>query len=159
MDTIKESPNQPSSSPEPPNRATNTAPRANEVSAKPSADLILPEESKRIQRQAHATALANLSTLFGYYAGFAIGLVKDISRTRSLSSSLHRDNLPPKPKNLKELRKHPLTTGFQKAIEKEYNDLKRQGTFKTVPKAEACNEQILPLKWVFKYKLDQGGFG
>ena len=50
MDTIKESPNQPSSSPEPPNRATNTAPRANEVSAKPSADLILPEGSKRIRR-------------------------------------------------------------------------------------------------------------
>jgi hypothetical protein len=30
-------------------------------------------------------ALANLSTLFDYYAGFAIGLVKDIDRTRSLS--------------------------------------------------------------------------
>jgi len=51
-----------------------------------------------------------------------------------------------------------LTTGFQKAIEKEYNDLKRQGTFKTVPKVEAGNEQILPLKWVFKYKLDSDGY-
>lgn len=106
LDTIKASPTQQSSSSEP----LNTAPRANEVSAKPSADLILPEGLKRIRRQAHAAALANLYTLSGYYAGFAIGLVKDIDRTRS--SSLYRDNLPPKPKNLKDLRKHPLTTSF-----------------------------------------------
>jgi len=140
LEAIETGPTQSSNLSEP----LNTAPQANEVSAKPSADLILPEESKRIQRQAHAAALANLYTLSGYYAGFATGLVKDINRTRSLS--LHRDNLPPKPKNLKDLRKHPLTTGFQKAIEKEYNDLKRRGIFKTVPKAEAGNEQILPLK-------------
>ena len=43
-------------------------------------------------------------------------------------------------------------------MEKEYNDLKRRGTFKTVPKEEASNEQILPLKWVFKYKLDSDGY-
>jgi hypothetical protein len=85
-------------------------------------------------------ALANLSTLFGYYAGFAIGLVKDIDRTRSLSSSLYRDNLPPKLKNLKELRKYLLTTGFQKAMEKEYNNLKRRGIFKIILKEEASNE-------------------
>jgi len=78
LDTIKEAPTQ-LSLPELSNRATNTAPRANEVSAKPSADLILPEGSKRIRRQAHATALANLSTLFSYYARFATGLVKDIN--------------------------------------------------------------------------------
>jgi hypothetical protein len=111
LDIIKEIPTQPSS-PKPSNRKTDTAPRANEVSAEPSANVVLPEGSKRIRHQAHATALANLSTLFGYYASFATGLVKDIDRTRSLSSSLHRDNLPPELKNLKELRKHPLTTGF-----------------------------------------------
>ena len=93
VDTIEDIPTQPSS-PEP----SNTAPRANEVSAKPSADLILPEGSKRIRRQAHATALANLSTIHSYYAGFAIGLVKDISQTRSSPSSQHRDNLPHEPR-------------------------------------------------------------
>jgi hypothetical protein len=110
LDTIETSSDQSSSSLEPPNQATNTALQANEVSAKPSTDLILPEGSKRIRRQAYAAALANLSTLSSYYAGFATGLVKDINQTRS--SSLHRDNLPPEPKNLKELRKHLLTTGF-----------------------------------------------
>ena len=53
--------------------------------AKSSANLILLEGSKQIQRQAYAIALANLSILFGYYTGFAIGLVKDIDQTRSLS--------------------------------------------------------------------------
>ena len=43
-------------------------------------------------------------------------------------------------------------------MEKEYNDLKRRETFKTVPKAEASNKQILPLKWVFKYKFDSDGY-
>jgi len=78
LDTIEAIPTQPGS-PEP----SNTAPRANEVSANPSADLVLPEGSKRIRRQAYAAALANIPTLFGYYAGFTTGLVKDINRTRS----------------------------------------------------------------------------
>ena len=43
-------------------------------------------------------------------------------------------------------------------MEKEYNDLKRRGTFQTIPKEKASNEQILPLKWVFKYKLDSDGY-
>jgi hypothetical protein len=85
-----------------------------------------------------------LPILSSYYTGFAIGLVKDINQTKS--SSLYQDNLPPKLKNLKELKKHPLTTNFQKAIKKEYNNLKRHGTFKIVLKKKAGNKQILPLK-------------
>jgi len=75
LDIIKIGSTQPSSSPEP----LNTALQANKVLANPSANLILPEGSKRIQHQAYAVALANIPTLFGYYAGFAIGLVKDIN--------------------------------------------------------------------------------
>jgi len=105
LDIIGTGSTQPSSLPE----LLNTAPRANEVLADPSADLVLPEGSKRIRRQAYVAVLANIPTLFGYYAGFTIGLVKDINRTRS---SLYRDNLLPEPRNLKELKKHPLTTSF-----------------------------------------------
>jgi len=43
-------------------------------------------------------------------------------------------------------------------MEKEYNNLKRRGTFKTVLKEEAYNEQILLLKWVFKYKFNSDGY-
>jgi hypothetical protein len=74
INTIKDIPTQLSSL-----EPSNIALQANEISAKPSTDLILPEGLKRIRRQAYTAALANLPTLFGYYAGFAIGLVKDIS--------------------------------------------------------------------------------
>jgi Reverse transcriptase (RNA-dependent DNA polymerase) len=43
-------------------------------------------------------------------------------------------------------------------MEKEYNDLKRRGTFKIIPKEETSNKQILLLKWVFKYKFDSDGY-
>ena len=43
-------------------------------------------------------------------------------------------------------------------MEKEYNNLKHQEIFKTVPKAEVINKQILPLKWVFKYKFNSDGY-
>ena len=59
--------------------ALNIAPRANEISAKPSADFILLEGSKRARRQAYIVVLANLFTLSSYYAGFTTGLVKDIN--------------------------------------------------------------------------------
>ena len=85
-----------------------------------------------------------MPTLSGYYAGFAIGLIKDISRTRSLS--LYQDNLLPKLKNLKDLKKYSLTAGFQIAIKKEYNNLKYYKTFKTVLKEKVSNKQILLLK-------------
>jgi hypothetical protein len=51
-----------------------------------------------------------------------------------------------------------LTTSFQKAIEKEYNNLKRHRTFKMVLKKEVGNKQILPLKWVFKYKFNSNSY-
>ena len=43
-------------------------------------------------------------------------------------------------------------------MEKEYNDLKRRRIFKIVLKEEVSNEQILLLKWVFKYKLDSDSY-
>jgi hypothetical protein len=58
----------------------------------------------------HTVILANLPILSGYYAGFVTGLVKDINWTGS--SSLYQDNLPLKLKNLKDLKKYPLTTSF-----------------------------------------------
>jgi hypothetical protein len=100
--------------------------------------------------------LANLPTLSGYYARFAIGLVKDINWTRS--SFLYWDNLLLKLKNLKDLKKYFLTASFQKAIEKEYNNLKYYGMFKTILKEEVSNKQILPLKWVFKYKFNSNSY-
>jgi hypothetical protein len=44
------------------------------------------------------------------------------------------------------------------AIEKEYNNLKWYGMFKNILKEEVSNEQILPLKWVFKYKFNNNSY-
>ena len=49
------------------------------ISAKPSANFILPEGLKQIQCQVHIIALAKISILFSYYAKFAIELVKNIN--------------------------------------------------------------------------------
>ena len=80
----------------------------------------------------YATVLINIFALFSYYAKFTIGLIKDINQTKSWS--LYWDNLLPKLKNLKNLKKYFLITGFQMAIKKEYNNLKRRIIFKTILK-------------------------
>ena len=43
-------------------------------------------------------------------------------------------------------------------MEKEYINLKRYRTFKTVLKEEVSNKQILLLKQVFKYKFDSNSY-
>ena len=43
-------------------------------------------------------------------------------------------------------------------MKKEYNNLKCYRIFKTILKEEANNEQILPLKWVFKYKFNSNSY-
>ena len=70
---------------EPFNRDMNTALYTNKILAKPSADFILLKGFKWIWHQVYTAVLANLPILSGYYAGFIIGLVKDINWTRSLS--------------------------------------------------------------------------
>ena len=92
----------------------------------------------------HTVALASIFTLFDYYTRFALRLVKDINRTRFLF--LYWGKFLPKLNNLKDLRKYFLTAGFEKAIKKEYNDLKCCRTFKTVLKGKVSNKQILLLK-------------
>jgi hypothetical protein len=36
--------------------------------------------------------------------------------------------------------------------------LARKGAFKKVSRAQAEGKQVIPLKWVFKYKLDEHGY-
>ena len=91
-------------------KPSNTALYTNEISAKLSADFILLKGFKWIWHYVYAAVLANLPILSGYYAGFAIGLIKDINWTKSLS--LYWDNFLLKLKNLKDLKKYLLTASF-----------------------------------------------
>jgi hypothetical protein len=69
---------------------------------------------------------------------------------------IHRDQLPPPPRNWKELQTHLYAEGFQAAARKEYQDLDRRQTFQYVSRTKAS--KVIPLTWVFTYKFDTDGF-
>ena len=53
--------------------------------------------------------------------------------------------------------KHPHSTEFRKAADKEFNALLEKGTFEYIEKSKVDDEP-LPLMWVFTYKFDQDGY-
>ena len=114
---------------------------------------ILPERTRRRQ---YAAALQLLPKLSGYYAGFAASLKKGLPPPSA--SALHRDKLPVEPRSYREALHHPYKEGWIGAMGLEYGDLQRRGAFTKVLKAQASNKQVIPLKWVFKYKFDEHGY-
>ncbi|KAF6518346.1 hypothetical protein HZS61_002424 [Fusarium oxysporum f. sp. conglutinans] len=54
------------------------------------------------------------------------------------------------------LKWHPERQGFKRASDAEIKSLKEKGTFELVDYPEG--KQVLPLKWVFTYKLDDAGY-
>jgi len=61
------------------------------------------------------------------------------------------------PKTYKELSHHPFGNGFKQAAQKEWETLCNQGTFDKCP-VTGISIGILPLMWVFTYKLDEDGY-
>jgi hypothetical protein len=55
---------------------------------------------------------------------------------------------------VKDLEKHPFGKEFFKSMEVEYQTLQDQGTFKSCL-VTGISLFILPLMWVFTYKLDE----
>lgn len=70
---------------------------------------------------------------------------------------MHRDQLPPPPKNWKELSSHQFSKEFKKAAEVEWANVKNKPTMKIIDASEATSRP-LPLRWVFTYKFDDAGF-
>jgi hypothetical protein len=70
---------------------------------------------------------------------------------------VHSKDLPPPPKSIKELAKHPYGKELYQAALTEWNNLQNQETFKKCP-VTGISLYILPLMWVFTYKLDEDGF-
>lgn len=110
---------------------------------------LLPRRSSR--REAYLTDLSNPQELPGYAAAFAAGIQRHQAR-------LHRDQLPPPPRHWKDLQSHLYRLGFTEAARKEFQDLQRRGTFEPVQKSQGLKPRPLPLKWVFTYKYDTGGY-
>lgn len=70
----------------------------------------------------------------------------------------HRDDLPPEPKNWKEMMNHPFRDGFLSACGLEIKNLDGKGTYSTISRPQDRSVQILPLTWVFTYKFNSNGF-
>ncbi|KAJ6111592.1 hypothetical protein N7523_007653 [Penicillium sp. IBT 18751x] len=87
---------------------------------------------------------------------------------------VHQDNLPPPPESWGEMLNHPYKAEFMQAADVEYQKLKKMNTWtpvkrKTIEedhktckwstKPHRCpRHQILPLRWVFTYKVDENGY-
>ena len=113
-------------------------------------DLILPTNRRSKLREAHVATLATLHYNSAYHVAFATGIAYQQRR-------LHRTELPAEPSNWQEMLKHDHRAGFLAAVELEYSDLQKQGTFMAVPAAEA-SEFVIPTRWVFTYKFDKEGY-
>ncbi|KAJ5561490.1 hypothetical protein N7461_000251 [Penicillium sp. DV-2018c] len=70
----------------------------------------------------------------------------------------HRDDLPPEPDGWREMQKHPYRQGFEEACRKEIEGLSEKGTFEVIDRPRDVSKQVIPLRWVFKYKFDQDGY-
>lgn len=85
-----------------------------------------------------------------YHTSFATGSVHRMERT-------HSSDLPRAPKHMKQLSTHKYGKEFLLAAQKEWDTLNGQGTFKKCS-ITGVSMFILPLMWVFTYKLDVDGF-
>jgi hypothetical protein len=65
------------------------------------------------------------------------------------------ESLPPPPQSYKAARKHRFANEWMTAMLKELETLKAMGTYQVIDRSE--NTKLLPLKWVFTYKLDTNG--
>ena len=88
----------------------------------------------------------------GYYASFSTAV-----KAGGMTKPPHRDTLPAPPNSWKQMLKHPHSTEFRKAADKEFNALLEKGTFEYIEKSKVDTEP-LPLMWVFTYKFDQDGY-
>ena len=109
-----------------------------------------PRTEKRSQAAADFLHIADEAF---FYRCFQSAMTSHAARNLN---RLHRLQLPPAPKNWRELLNHPHMAGFMGASKMEYGDLDTRGTFKHLPIADVPESAvILPLMWVWTYKFDE----
>jgi transposase InsO family protein len=97
----------------------------------------------------YLTDLARPDELPAYHSAFAIG-------TKAGHPRVHQDDLPSPPRTWKELQSHRYGPEFKEAARTEYQTLEGRETFQVVPKTPDI--KVIPLTWVFTYKLDTDGY-
>ena len=108
--------------------------------------LTMHQVQKRARRQAHALRLERAK--LGQQVAHVFASARSIR--------IHRKDLLPPPDFWHQLKRHPERKGFEQAANVEIKSLEEKGTFELVDCPEG--KQILPLKWVFTYKLDDAGY-
>ncbi|EKG09277.1 Integrase catalytic core [Macrophomina phaseolina MS6] len=115
------------------------------------------KKPRKPQKEAYAATLAQTQEYpkSTFYNAFSAAI-----HTPRPTTTLHRDNLPPEPKNFEELLNHPFGDRFMNALLEEIKKLEQIQTWKQVlaTQEHAAKKQILPLTWVFKYKFDEEGY-
>ncbi|KAI0991462.1 hypothetical protein K3495_g16725, partial [Podosphaera aphanis] len=72
---------------------------------------------------------------------------------------IHQSQLPPPPKHFKALDKHLFGEQFKQALMAEWNSLQKKGCFRrTKITKTTADAEVLPLMWVFTYKISEEGY-
>ena len=113
---------------------------------------ILSEGSTRPKKPTRKSSSFFISA---YWSSFVAGSAK------APKTQFHHTALPPEPRFYKDVMKlpYPHKDGFIRAMQQEIEIIKRKDTFKKITWSnfDAQNNEVLPLLWVFKYKLDSEG--
>ena len=82
--------------------------------------------------------------------------------TTAPKTRFHHSTLPPEPRFYQNVMKLPAIhkQGFLTAMQREISDVKRKDTYRTITWKDfnTQDNEVLPLIWVFKYKLDSEGY-
>lgn len=148
-----------------PDRRNNNAPRRRTLEF--SEDNIIQGPRKRVrkERDDHSSFTAVLRQCAdgddggreAYFHSFATAL-----RPQGLPEvRIHQSQLPKEPQSYQELGRHPHGPQFVEAARKEHSDLWRMGCFERLKQGShlrPVDGEVLPLMWVFTYKLDEDGY-
>jgi hypothetical protein len=128
-----------------------------DISATVEPRLILNPSVKRLRRPT-ARKIASLATVIALHnhklpvklaCAFAMAMLSD-------PSPAGNEALPPEPRTMKQARVHKLASGWLKAEGVEYDAHKENSTW-TIIVTVPHGHQILPTKWVYKYKFKDNG--
>lgn len=112
--------------------------------------------TRRPRRQAYFASLQDEQT--GEEVGFhqAFAAYTQIQRPLSQPELELRQNLPPEPAHYKELLAHPHRQQFENAMRIELETLTDKQTWRLID-AHKATKRVVPLTWVYKYKVNDKG--